>query len=775
MDAHIARARPTQSDQDRTRWVTGAGRYLADIAAPGALSAAFLRSPYGHAEIIRLDVTAAQAMPGVVAVLTGADCAAAGFGNFRALMRYGASGPKPMIVPFRPVLAQDRVRHVGEAVACVIAEMPAMALDAIEAIMVDYRELPTVIGLEAASQARAIMHEFAPDNLAFVHHAGDAEAVAAAFAHADQIVATDFELPRLAPTTMELRGALARYDQAAGIYYLITPHQGINEIRADLAAILNVAETKIQIELPDVGGGFGARSPAYPEHAALLLAARVTGRSVRWVASRSEAFLTDYYGRSTRLTGRLALDKTGKFTALDLRYETDLGAYITTVGAFVNVHNPLMTSGGTYDIPAIAVEFRQYFTNTGPIGPYRGAGRPDMALLIERLVDCAASARGDDPLALRARNAIAPAAFPYQTALGVTYDNADYPQLIEAARDAADWENFAARRDAARARGRLLGRGVALFTEIAGGGAATRDEARVTLYLVNGQARARIETVTGGSGQSQAETYAFILAPRLGLDPAYIELMASPADSTLQGAGSIASRSTLSAGSAIADAGNQLRARLLALAGLRANAAPDELVLADGAICRQDGSLVLRLADAIEAANAEPDTPLIAVGAMPLSASFPSGCHVAEIEIDPETGVAALVRYVAVDDAGLVLNPQAAEGQIHGGIAQGLGEVFGEAMIYDEAGQVLSGSFMDYPMPRAADMPFFITAERPTLSPHNPLGVKGLGEAGTTGALAAATNAIAHALAQAGAALPALPCTPQRIWQSLQQADTTAR
>jgi carbon-monoxide dehydrogenase large subunit len=771
MDAHTSRTRPTQSDQDRTRWVTGTGRYLADIAAPGALSAAFLRSPYGHAEIIRLDATAARAMPGVVAVLTGADCAAAGFGNFRALMRYGAGGPNPMIVPFRPVLAQDRVRHVGEAVACVIAETPAMALDAIEAIMVDYRELPTVIGLEASSQARAIVHEFAPDNLAFVHHAGDAEAVGAVFAQADQIVSTQFELPRLAPTTMELRGALARYDQAAGIYHLITPHQGINEIRADLAAILNVAETKIHIELPDVGGGFGARSPAYPEHAALLLAARLTGRPVRWVASRSEAFLTDYYGRSTRLTGRLALDKTGKFTALDLRYETDLGAYITTVGAFVNVHNPLMTSGGTYDIPAITVEFRQYFTHTGPIGPYRGAGRPDMALLIERLVDCAASARGDDPLALRARNAIAHAAFPYQTALGVTYDNADYPQLIEAAQHAADWENFAARRDAARARGRLLGRGVALFTEIAGGGAAARDEARVTLHLVNGQVRARIETVTGGSGQSQAETYAFILAPRLGLDPADIELVASPADSTLQGAGSIASRSTLSAGSAIANAGDQLRTRLLALAGLRANAAPDELILADGAICRQDGSLVLRLADAIEAAEA----PLIAVGAMPLSASFPSGCHVAEVDIDPQTGVATLVRYVAVDDAGLVLNPQAAEGQIHGGIAQGLGEVFGEAMIYDEAGQVLSGSFMDYPMPRAADMPFFMTAERPTLSPHNPLGVKGLGEAGTTGALAAATNAIADALAQAGAALPALPCTPQRIWQSLRQAETIAR
>ncbi|HQT89846.1 MAG TPA: xanthine dehydrogenase family protein, partial [Acidiphilium sp.] len=647
MDAVTPRSRPTQSDQDRTRWVTGAGRYLADIAAPGALSVAFLRSPYGHADIVGLDTAVAVAMPGVVAVLTGADCAAAGFGNFRALMRYGATGPNPMIVPFRPVLAQDRVRHVGEAVACVIAETSAMALDAAEAIIVDYRERSAVIGIDAACHAGAIVHEAAPDNVAFIHRAGDADAVRAAFAEADQIVATHVDLPRLAPTTMELRGALAHYDQTGGTYHLITPHQGINEIRADLAAVLNVAETKILIELPDVGGGFGARSPAYPEHAALLLAARLTGRPVRWVSSRSEAFLTDYYGRSTRLTGRLALDQAGRFTALDVCYETDLGAYITTVGAFVNVHNPLMTVGGTYDIPAIAVEFRQYFTNTGPIGPYRGAGRPDMALLIERLVDCAATALGEDQLVVRARNAIAHAAFPYRTALGVTYDNADYAKLIEAAREATGWDAFAQRRAEAHTRGRLLGRGVALFTEIAGGGAAARDEARVRLHLVNGQAQARIETVTGGSGQSQAETYAFILAPRLGLEPADIELVASPASSTLQGAGSIASRSTLSAGSAVADAGDQLRARLLAIAGLRANAAPEELVLADGAICRQDGSLVMRLADAIAAAEA----PLEVIGAMPLSASFPSGCHVAEIEIDPQTGVATLVRYTAVDDA----------------------------------------------------------------------------------------------------------------------------
>ncbi|SIR31339.1 carbon-monoxide dehydrogenase large subunit [Acidiphilium rubrum] len=767
MDRSMLNHRPTQSERDRTRWVTGAGRYTADIAVPDALSATFLRSPHAHAEIVSIDIGAALAMPGVIAVLTGADCADAGFGNFRGLMRYGADGPHPLIVPFRPVLAHQRVRHVGEAVACVIATSESAALDASEAIAVTYRDLPAVIGIDAAGKADApAVHPQAPGNLAFAHQAGDAAAVRAAFDAAETIVATAFDLPRLAPTTMELRGIIARYDEAAGIYHLITPHQGINEIRADLAAVLNVPEARISIELPDVGGGFGARSPAYPEHAALLLAARRTGRAVRWVASRSESFLTDYYGRSTRLAGRLALDAAGRFTGLEITYETDLGAYITTVGAFVNVHNPLMSGSGTYGISAIAANFRQYFTNTGPIGPYRGAGRPDVALLIERLVDRAATALGADPLELRRLNAIPRTAFPYRTALGSTYDSADYAALIDAAHQASDWDGFAARRTEAQVRGRLRGRGVALFTEIAGGGAATRDEARVVLGVTGGRATARIETVTGGSGQSQAETYAFILAERLGMDPADIELAASPAHSTLNGGGSIGSRSTLSAGSAIADAGDQLRRHLLAAAGLRANAPPAELIMAGGAICRPDGSVVLTLAEAIAAA----DAPLDVVGAVPVSSSFPSGCHVAEVEIDPQTGLAVLVSYVAIDDSGVVLNPIVAEGQIHGGIVQGLGEVFGEAMQYDETGQVLTGSFMDYTMPRAADVPNFVTEDRPTASPNNPLGVKGLGEAGTTGALAAAANAFADALAMVGAELPAFPCTAHSIWRSIRTA-----
>ena len=767
MDGSGISGRPTQSARDRTRWVSGAGRYVADVRAEGALAAAFLRSPHAHAAIVSLDAAAARAMPGVVAVLTGEDCAAAGFGNFRALMRYGAEGERPLVAPFRPVLAQGRVRYAGEPVACVVAETLAAAMDAAEAIAVEYEMLPPVVGLDAAPDAPPI-HPEAPGNLAFLHAAGDAASVAAAFAASAHVAAVRFDLPRLAPSTMEPGGIVARYDAASGVYHLATPHQGINEIRLDLEAVLGVSASRIMIELPDVGGGFGLRSPAYPEHAALLLAARATGRTVRYVPTRGEAFLNDNHGRGTRLAGRLALDADLRFTAIEIDYQTDLGAYVTTVGAFVNVHNALQSGTGTYAIPAAHARFAQYFTNAGPLGPYRGAGRPDIALLVERLVDEAAAATGADPLDLRARNAIPAAAFPWRTAFGATYDSADYAALIAAARAESGWDDIAARRAEATARGALRGRGAALFTEIAGGGAAAQDEALVTLSLEGGHAVARIETVTGGSGQSQAETYAFILARETGLDPAHIELVASPPGSTLAGAGSIGSRSTVSAGSAVADAGVRLRERLLALAGLRANEAPEDLAIAGGAILRRDRTPVMTLAEAVAAAGGE----IAVTGVKPVAATFPSGCHIAEVEIDRETGLVRLVRYVAADDSGVLVNPVVAEGQIHGGIVQGVGGVLGEGMRYDEAGQPLTGSFMDYTMPRAADVPGFVTIDLPTPSPNNPLGAKGLGEAGTTGALPAVANAVADALRSIGATLPPLPCTPLRVWEAIRAADS---
>lgn len=759
--------RLTQSERDRTRWVSGTGRYVADIAAPGALTAVFLRSPHAHAEIARLDTKAASAMPGVVRIITGADCTAAGFGNFRALMRYGVNGPRPMVVPFRPVLATERVRYVGEAVVCIIASSQAHALDAAEAVIVDYNPLPAVTWFGSDAATPPIYPE-APANLALLHQVGDAPMVQTELTRAAHIVRTSLDLPRIAPATIEPGGAIARYDATHETYHLITPHQGINEFRPDLAAVLNVPESHIMVDLPDVGGGFGVRSPAYPEHAALLLAAKLTGAIIRWVPTRSETFLTDCHGRSTRVSGKLGLEADGKFVAMELEYATDLGAYVTTVGAFVNIHNPLQSSTGTYDIPAFSMAFSQYFSNASPIGPYRGAGRPDVALLIERLVDLAAAKLSIDPLELRARNIIPATSFPYRTPAGSTYDNADYAALLDTAREVADWQNSTVRQREAAQRNRLFGHGVALFTEIAGAGASAHDQARVSLHLTQGRVQAVMETISGGSGQSQAETYAFVLAPLLGLDPADIVLNASLADSNLTGSGSIGSRSTQNAGSAIADAGGKIRAQLLAQAGLRANAPPEDLHIEAGRINRPDGSMVMTIAQAVEAEGGK----ITVVGSTPSSVSFPSGCHIAEIEIDRDTGHVTLTRYIAVDDSGTVLNPAVAEAQIHGGIVQGVGEVFCEAMRYDDIGQPLTGSFMDYPMPRAADVPNFITLDRPTPSPNNPLGVKGLGEAGTTGALAAVTNAIANALNHVGMGLPELPCTAEKLWYAINTCTT---
>jgi carbon-monoxide dehydrogenase large subunit len=764
MDTHQpAPRRPTQSDEDRRRFVTGQGRYLADTLAEDGpvLHAAFVRSPHAHATIRAIDASAAVSMPGVVRVLTAADCTAAGLRGFPSIMRYRRPDGGGLIVPFRPVLAGDRVRHVGECVACVVATDRHAAQDAAEAVMVDYDPLPVVPDLTAAlADGAPLVHDEAPGNLAFIHEAGDAQAVAAAFAGAAHVVACESALPRLAPSPMEPRGALAWFDAAAGRYHLRTQHQGITGLRGDICAVFGIAPEDVFIELPDVGGGFGARSNLHPEQASVMLAARLTGARVAWIGTRTEAFLTDQHGRGTHLRGRLALDGDGRMLALDVVFDGDLGAYATTVGAHIHVHNPLQTLTGAYAIPVAAARFRVAFSNAAPTGPYRGAGRPDIALLVERLADKAAAALGLDPIALRARNALGRAAFPYRTAAGSVYDSGDFAALLAGARAASDWDGFATRRARSEASGFRRGRGVALFTEIAGGGAADRDEARVALAVTaDGNVTGTIETVTGGTGQSHAETYASIAAGPLGLDAADFRLRASIPDSRLIGAGSIASRSTISAGSAVLNGAESLRRMLLRPAALRANCAPEDLTIEAGAIRAADGRVIETVAGALAGLGGAIEV----VGTQAMGVTFPSGCHVAEVEVDRETGAARLVAYTAVDDAGVVLNHTASEGQLHGGIAQGVGGALGEAIVTDADGQVLTASFMDYAMPRAADLVSFAVSDLPVPSPNNPLGAKGLGEAGTTGALAA----VAAAVGDAVGGDVALPVEAGQVWTRL--------
>lgn len=736
-----------QADAERISKLRGLGRYTADERFDGAAFAAFVRSPHAHARIAAVDASAAGAMSGVIRVLTARDCA--GLGNFPVMDRIGSG----LAIPFRPVLASDLVRHPGEAVACVIAETQAQALDAAEAVLVDYDALPAAVGL---LEDAPLVHPGAPGNVALRHRAGDADAVQAAMAEAALVVETEIELPRLSPVTLEPRAAAARWDAEAGRYVVRAPHQGVNEMRRDFAAVFGLPADRFHVLSGEVGGGFGPRNIAYPEYAAVMLAARLVGQPVVWHGSRSESFLTDIQGRGVRVRGRLALDEAGRFTALSMAYDADLGAYISPVAVFANINNPLQSLTGCYAIPAAHAVFRMMHSHAVPTGPYRGAGRPEMALLVERLVDIAARRLAVDPFVLRERNVIPAEAFPWTLPSGARYDSGDFARLMRTAREASDWDGFAARQ--AAARGVRLGRGMTLFIEVSGGGGVP-DEAALTLSAEDGRPALRIETVTASTGQSHARTFALVAGPRLGLPEAAVDLVASDPRTGLSGAGSYASRSTIAAGSAVAAAADALSMRLRAVAALRANCAPEDLHLADECVRRADGSPVCRLVDLLV-------EPLEQTGRFAPANAFASGCHVAEVAVDEATGAAVLTRYLAVDDAGVTIDQQAAEAQIQGGIAQGVGEVLGEeAVIEPASGQPYAASLMDYMLPRANDFPDYRVMECNTPSPFNPLGVKGIGEAGTTGALCAVTSAVADALG--GRDLPAMPFTQERLWRAM--------
>ena len=750
----------TQMREERTRKVTGRGQYTADEwqtggRFAGAAFGVFVRSPHAAARIVAMDTTKAAAMPGVLCVLTAKDCVEAGFGTFPVMSRWGA-----VQAPVRPSLADGAVHHAGEAVALVVAETHARAQDAAEAVDVTYEARPAAIGIERALEPTApLVHDAIAGNVVFAHQAGDALAVAAAMTAAALVVQTEIELPRLAPMIMEPRAAAARYDAATGEYTVRTPHQGVNEIRRDLAAMMGLPAERFRVLPGDVGGGFGPRNSVYPDLPALLLAARLTGRAVAWAGSRTESFLTDLQGRGVRVRGRLAVDASGRFTALEVRYDADLGAYVSPVAVIANIHNPLASLTGCYAIPAAHASFRLVMTNAAATGPYRGAGRPEISLLVERLVDLAARRLGEDPFQIRTRNAIPATEFPYTLPSGIQYDSADFPALMARARAASDWDGFAGRQAASTTNRLIRGRGMTLFIEVSGGGAAP-DEAALTLRAEDGVALLRIETVSGATGQSHPTTFASIARARLGLSEDAVTLAASDEATRLSGAGTYASRSTITTGSSIALAAEEIATKLRRLAALRANCGVDELHLADGEIRRTDDTPVCSVVSLLS-------EPLAAVGRFQPTNAFASGCHVAEVEIDPATGVARLARFLAVDDAGVTIDPVAAMAQIQGGVAQGVGEALFEEAVLDATGQPVAASLMDYTLPRADDIPNYPVLDCNTPSPFNPLGVKGIGEAGTTGALCAVTAAVADALGER--ALPPMPFTARRLWESLRR------
>ncbi len=753
----------------------GEGRFSADLRPADALVAVFVRSPHAHAKILSVDVSAARAAPGVADVLTGADFAGLGLGSVSGSIPFPGRDGKPPVSPMRPVLAQDRVMHVGEPVAMVIAATRAQAEDAADLVVVDYETLEPVVDLAQAIAAQTQIWPQAPGNV--THQwtnppdpdGARRAALEQAFAGAAHVVDVDVFNQRIAAVSMEPRAATASHDATSDRYTLHTGTQGVAGIRAQVAACLKIDMPKLRVLTDDVGGGFGMKASTYPEYPALLVAAKRLGRSVHWAATRSESFMSDNQARDSAWQVSLALDAQGKFLALRVTGQQNAGAYLTGVAVLVPTIHIAFCLPGLYDIPHIVVDSTTYLTNTVPTGPYRGAGRPEANYLLERVVEAAARKLKMDSADLRRRNLIAPAAMPYTTATGQTFDSGDFPAIFEEALAAADYKGFAARRAQARARGKLRGIGIGCYLEISGG--HYHEPAEVSFK--NGKLFVSIGP--SSNGQGHATVFRQFLADRLGLSDDDVVVTAGDSDRDAPGFGAVASRSAMLVGSAIAVTSDAMieKARPVAAALLQAD--DGEVAYREGAfeIARTGArvSLFEVAARAQEMVRQGVIKETLDTGAEAHTGpTFPNGVHVAEVEIDPDTGEVAIVGYVAVSDCGILLNPRIVEGQIQGGVVQGIGQALGEFTNYDPSnGQLLAGSFMDYVMPRAGDAPNMKIIHHPVPCTTNPIGVKGTGEAGTTAAPPTIVNAVENAITQDIWLKLEMPLTPHAIWQAIQQ------
>jgi carbon-monoxide dehydrogenase large subunit len=749
------------------RLITGQGRYTSDWNLDGQLHAVFLRADRAHAEIVALDATRALAHPGVVTVLTGKDAREAAFKSLPNNVNYPGRGGQQMRKPHHPVLAFERVRYVGEPVAMIVARTPVEAEDARELISVEYRELPAVANFEAAVREGApLIHDDVPGNLAFDFESGDAQAVEAAFARAKYVSRLTVDSQRVAGNAMEPRACLAAFDAANGLYTVHVLLQGVGGMKSQLTYVTGLDKDKIVLVAQDVGGSFGVRGAAYPEYFAAMLAAKRLGRPVKWVATRSETFVSDFHGRALSLTGELALDADGRMLAIRFDDRADLGAYPAAFGAFIATRNLSVTAGGVYRIPAIYVRSRLAFTNTVPVSAYRGAGRPDIAYAIERLVDYTAHEHGLDPIALRRKNFVPPSAMPYKTPNAGAYDSGDFEAVMNDALRRADWKGFPARRAASQRAGRLRGIGIATYLEAGGGGAAPKDQVSVNF---DAKGAMTLVAVTQSSGQGHETAFPQIVAETLGIDEEHVRFDPHATSADLIGNGTGGSRGALGTGSAF----RVLALKLIDLARPHAAAA---LGVAESAVSYGKGAFragrrsigFVELARKLAGPRPHPlDTTADGV----FGTSYPNGCHIAEVEIDPETGVASIARYTAVDDLGNVINPALVEGQVHGGVMQGAGQVFGEQAVYDAgSGQLLTGSFMDYVMPRAGWLRRIEVHDHPVPTPTNVLGAKGVGESGCSGSLPALVNATVDALRPLGVSHLDMPFTPARLWRAIQRA-----
>jgi len=740
----------------------GRGRYADDLDVPNAAQAVFLRSPHPHAEIQRIDVGAARGAPGVLAVFTGRDIVDAGLRPLPFNRMHKRPDGAPMVDAPRYALTPDAARYVGDPVAMVVAETREQARDAAELIEIDWAPRPAVTDLAASGRddAQPVWPQaFAPGygNIAAVYRKGDPAAVEKAFANAAHVVDIALVNNRVVGNPIEPRSATARYDAAADKYHLHCPTQNTHALRLQLAeGALGIAKEKLRVTCNDLGGSFGLRGHGAPEYAALLFAARELGRPVRWRGDRSEMFFAEAHGRDNVSEAALAI-----------RTLANIGAYVSNFGASVPAMSGVRAATGAYDIPLIDHEVRMLFTHTTPVDAYRGAGRPEAGYLMERLVSRAARALGVDPVALRRRNLVPPAKIPYENAIGGVFDSGDFPALLERALALADWDGFAKRRKDAERRGRLAGRGIAFYIEVTG---SARLVEAVQLSI-DGTGAVTLHSGTQSMGTGLATAYAQIAADVLGIGPRAVRTIQGDTDLIASGGGSGGSRSLQVGGSAVREGAIALIEAARTLAAEALEAAEADLEFADGAfrVAGTDRAIELRAL-----AERAPGGRIVAQAEKTVGGqSWPNGCQICEVEIDPESGVLEIVRHTAVDDIGTVVNPLVAEGQMHGGMAQGFGQALLERCVYDpESGQLLTGSLMDYAMPRASDMPKVFRTAFDEHSPTalNPLGAKGAGEAGTHGACPSLVNAALDALGPLGVEALDMPLTPESLWRAISAA-----
>jgi len=757
------------------RFVTGRGAYIADITEPGRTFARFVRAPLAHAALRRLDTAAAAAAPGVVGIVTGADLAAGGIGPIPCLDRVRNRDGRRSPVPPRPALAVDRVRHVGDPVALVVAETPDQALDAAELVDADYDPLPAVTEPVAALVAGAPqLWGEAPGNEAFDWEMGDARAADAAFARAAHVVSLDLVNNRVVACPMEDRGCLAAYDAEIGVFIFYVSCQGVHDLRDMLAEhVFGLPPEHFHVICPDVGGGFGMKIFLYPEYVATLYAARRFGRPVAWIAERTEAFVSDDHGRDSVSRAELALDAEGRFLALKVDTVANMGAYLSNHAPVVPTVLGARMLSGQYRMEAVHARVRGAYTNTQPVDAYRGAGRPEAAYLVERMVDLAARRLGLSPVEIRRRNMVPREAMPYTTATGLTFDSGDFARNLDDALALADWDGFPARRAEAAARGRLRGIGLSTYIEACGGFGS---ESPTIWVGPDGQVTVQVGTQSNGQGHETA--FKQIIAEYLGAPPEAVDIIQGDTVLVETGGGTAGSRSIPVGGAALADAALKVQEQVrLRAAGLFQAAATD-LEYRDGRFALRGTDRALTLAEVAAATASDEGDAIVfeATGTFTAGAStYPNGAHVCEVEIDPDTGQVDVVRYTVVDDMGRVLNPLLLTGQIHGGVAQGLGQALLEHTVFDpDSGQLLTGSFMDYALPHARSLPFLTVRFNEVPCRTNPLGVKGAGEAGAIGAPPAAINAVVDALAPYGVEHVDMPATPARIWQVLHRAAARA-